>query len=296
LTDLHPYLFPVAQSTSSPDAFICAYRNPSTEESDKNFPWPIVETKIGGPGFKLLALNSEHLMRRNTCESDDDAIGRDTTELVAMYNDGVGEGKIADPLLDTPYQVGSVAQLGYGVDKYVLLRVGPFPDSYEAMAKQHRENGDDQSSLIAAETSNKKLSGFSSNFLFYARLLNCYPNRREEVRDAARMCLRVPLSTIGLSYDDFKDVAVLGQIADESDDDDVALDKLAKFYAKLHEAEKDDDQGQRTPVQAAFEEASLLLDQAALTKKPCSSIRDEIGAKFQSVGRTEIAHFVDNKT
>lgn len=169
LSDLHPYLIPVAQSASSPENFICAYRNPSTEESDKNFPWPIVETKLGGPGFKLLALNSEHLMRRIACESDEDAIGGETTEMVAMYNEGLGEGKM--------YQVGSVAQLGYGVDKYCLLRVGPFPDLYETMAQQHKEKGDEQSSLISAEASNKKLSGFGSTFLYYAKLLECFPNR-----------------------------------------------------------------------------------------------------------------------
>ena len=53
--------------------------------------------------------------------------------------------------MDTPYEMGSVEQLGYGLDKYVLLRVGPFPDLYETMSNQHLSKGDNKSSLIAAE-------------------------------------------------------------------------------------------------------------------------------------------------
>jgi hypothetical protein len=48
----------------------------------------------------------------------------------------------------------------YGVDKYILLRVGPFPDLYERMAAQHAARGDEQSALIAAEANNAKFNGF----------------------------------------------------------------------------------------------------------------------------------------
>ena len=66
-------------------------------------------------------------MRRIACENDvAEAPGRD---LVSLYNTGLGNGKLA-PALDAPYESGSVDQLGYGLDKYVLLRVGPFPDLY----------------------------------------------------------------------------------------------------------------------------------------------------------------------
>ena len=296
LTNLHPYLFPIAQSTSQPDAFICAYRNPSTEESNKNFPWPIVETKLGGPGFRLLALNSEHLMRRIACERDDAMQGED--ESIEIYNSGLGMGKISDASLDAPYTPGAVAQLGYGLDKYILLRVGPFPDLYDAMSQQHREKGDEQSSLIAAEASNKKFAGFGSTFLHYAQVLASFPNRAEESRDAARMCLRLPLPSIGLSYDDYKSVAILGQIADESDPEDVVLEKLSEFQDKMREVEQDQEQDQqsgRTAEQAAFEEATAILDKAALTKKSWTSVRTSVGEKLRAVERNEFAQFVDYK-
>lgn len=121
-------------------------------------------------------------------------------------------------------------------------------------------------------------------------------NRREESRDAARMCLRLPLATIGLDYDEFRQVAVLGEIAEESDPIDAALEKLAEFHAKLREAEQDDDQGQKTPVQAALEEAGLLIDEAVMSKTPFGEVREAVGEKLRSVGRNDFATFVDGKT
>ena len=32
--------------------------------------WPIVESSLNGPGYSLLGLNAEHLMRRIAAESD----------------------------------------------------------------------------------------------------------------------------------------------------------------------------------------------------------------------------------
>ena len=98
----------------------------------------------------LTTKESEHLMRRIVAESDEG----EENEVIALYNEnvrGAGEG------MDQPYVPGSVAKLGYGVDKYVLLRVAPFPDLYEVMAGIHFEKKDESSSLIAAEACNQKV-------------------------------------------------------------------------------------------------------------------------------------------
>lgn len=177
-----------------------------------------------------------------------------------------------------------------------MLRVGPFPDLYEKMALQHAERDDEASSLIAAETSNGKFKGFGSTYRFYARLLNSFPNRDEESRDAARMCLRLPLPTLGLTVADFKEVAVLGQIAYENDSDSDAMSKLRDFYEKLREHEKEDDlqanQGM-TQEQLAADNANHLLDTCALTGGMWSSTRKELAGIFREVGKDDVAEFVN---
>ena len=152
---LHPHLYPIAQSKSNPSHYICALRRAFADdalyESSTNAPWPIVESQLQGPGYKLLALNSEHLMRRIAASADKD---EDTTsadqELMDIYNADLGAGRI-DSNFDQLYEAGAVSQLGYGASKYILLRVGPFPDLYQEMSAIHQARNDESSSLIAAE-------------------------------------------------------------------------------------------------------------------------------------------------
>lgn len=184
----------------------------------------------------------------------------------------------------------------YGVDKYVLLKVGPFADIYESLAMGHAAKKDESSALISAEASSNKISGFASTFLFYARLLSSFSNRKEEVRDAARMCLRMPLPSIGLSINDFRQVAILGQLAEEADSDAEVMAKLEIMYEKIREHERDEDprsQAAKSPEQAALDEANYLLDRAALTGSKWSEVRPKLAAIYKSVGRDDMATFVN---
>jgi hypothetical protein len=184
----------------------------------------------------------------------------------------------------------------YGAEKYTLLRVGPFPDLYRAMALQHSSRGDQASSLIAAEAANGKFSSFGSSYRFYARLLNSFPKRTDEARDAARMCLRLPLPTIGLTVEDFKEVAVLGLLAEQSDSTEECMSKLQAMYEKLRQHEREDDpqasQGM-TPQQIAADEANYLLDTTALTGGTWRETRAKVAEIFRSVGKEDMAAFVN---
>ena len=110
LSNLHPYLYPIAKSKTTGN-FVCAYRNAYADEGGdpKSKPWPIVEAALGGRGMQLLALNSEHIMRRIACEKD---FFGDGNEAVELYNDGLGEGLMKDAAFDTPYVPGDVEKLG----------------------------------------------------------------------------------------------------------------------------------------------------------------------------------------
>lgn len=185
----------------------------------------------------------------------------------------------------------------YGVDKYILLRVGPFPDLYERMATQHAARGDEQSALIAAEACNRKFSGFGSTFKFQSKLLSSFPSRAEESRDAARMCLRMPLPSIGMTHEDFRELAVLAKLADENDTAEEAMSKLGHMYEKIRQHGEKDPAAQQgmTPEQAAFEEANYLLDNAVLTGGKWSDLRPKLEKLYRSVGREDMADFVNPK-
>mmetsp|Transcript_28141 Transcript_28141/g.81353 ORF Transcript_28141/g.81353 Transcript_28141/m.81353 type:complete len:394 (+) Transcript_28141:40-1221(+) len=295
---LHPHLYPLAKSTTTGN-YVCALKRAYADdepmyESSTNAPLPIVEAQLHGPGMKLLALNSEHLMRRIAATADDGGRTPDDDETIAIYNEGLGEGKLSDAGMDNPYECGSVEKLGYGLDKFALLRIGPFPDLYEAMSLGHQAKGDEQSSLIAAEASNGKFTGFGSTFAFYAKLLSTFSHRKEEARDAARMCLRLPIPSTGMDANDFAEVARLAELADEDDTPEEAMAKMLEFYEKIREHEKeegDQNQGSMTPEQAAIDEANYLLDRTALTGGHWSRIREELASIYKEAGREDIGKF-----
>jgi len=302
LADLHPHLIPIAESETTGN-LICALRSPSTSSG----PLPLVEAGVGLPGMRLLSLNSEHYMRRMAAEADD-AGSSNAEEILTLYNKDLGAVDTlaeSDADLNNPYEPGSVAKLGYGPEKYALLRIGPFPDLYENMADQHAARGDEPSSLIAAETANGKFSGFGSTFGFYAKLLKSFPNREEETRDAARVCLRMPLAGIALDAAGLALVSRYAGLVTDDDDEATAIAGLDTFYEKIktHEKEQEgnggpaDDQG-KTPEQEALDEADYLLDKATLS---CANggvvrwgaVRKEVGEIYAKAGQEDMAKFVD---
>eukprot|EP00580_Thalassiosira_gravida_P018606 CAMPEP_0201661484 /NCGR_PEP_ID=MMETSP0494-20130426/3838_1 /ASSEMBLY_ACC=CAM_ASM_000839 /TAXON_ID=420259 /ORGANISM="Thalassiosira gravida, Strain GMp14c1" /LENGTH=393 /DNA_ID=CAMNT_0048139607 /DNA_START=28 /DNA_END=1209 /DNA_ORIENTATION=- len=293
--DLHPHLLPLAKSTSSGN-IVCALRRAYADDADYDSPslsapWPIVESAVGVPGMRLLSLNSEHLMRRIAADADANLDENDAQSLVGLYNEGLGAGKLPDESLDAPYEMGSVESLGYGLDKYVLLRVGPFPDLYETMSNQHLSKGDEESSLIAAEASNGKFSGFGSAFAFYAKLLASLTKREEECRDAARMTLRMPLPSLGLTRKDFVDIANMPGFRNSEDEEPLA--KMLEMYEKIREHERDENSGDKTPKQAAMEDANYLLDVACLTGQSYGEVRGKIAEIYRAAGMVDDADFVE---
>ena len=292
--NLHPHLYAIAQSAKTGN-YVCALRRCFAEDSDyassSCAPWPIVESAAGARGMKLLSLNSEHMMRRIACESD--FSGR--LDLVSIYNDGLGQGRL-DQGLDSPYEMGSVQKLGYGCDKYVLLRVGPFPDLYEVMAIRHKHRGDESSSLIAAEANNGKFVGFASTFALYAHLLHSFGAREDEARDAARMCLRLPLPSIGITDENWKEVAVLAQIANRDESMDEVLAKMQIFYEKMKAKEREEDlsgvSSGKSGEQVAIDSANDLLDRTALGSANWAEIRSELAKVYANAGKDEMAAFV----
>lgn len=301
LLDLHPHLYPIAKSQST-GRYICGLRRPSSSTEDgqdhtnPNSPLPIVEGGIDLPGMKLLALNSELLMRRIAAEADH--VGGDKgSEIVEIYNDGLGEGKLIDSGLDTLYESGSVEKLGYGPEKYALLRIGPFPDLYENMTNQHMSRNDEASALIAAEAANGKFTGFGSTFAFYSQLLSTLPNREDESKDAARVCLRLPLPSVALTREDLANVSRNAGLAADDDGIDECMTKMQDMYEKIrrYEQDQEDSDSGKTAEQIALDEANYLIDTAALTGRKWREIREELAEIYGDAGQDNMAEFVNPK-
>ncbi len=146
--------------------------------------------------------------------------------------------------------------------------------------------------MIAAEANNGKFGGFGSTFAFYSKLLASLPQRSEEARDAARMCVRMPLPSMGLTREDFAQVSKMAQFATPIDTTDDAMEKMLHFYEKVRDHEKEDNSGDKTAKQTAMDEANYLLDVACLTGQSYGDVREKIAEIYSGAGMDEMAEFV----
>ena len=165
------------------------------------------------------------------------------------------------------------------------------------MSYEHKSKNDERSSLIAAEAANSKFTNWGSTFASQAKLLNSFPNRSEECRDVAQICLRVPLYTVGLNVQDYVDIAKYGQLATEDDDVETSITKLKNMYEKIreHEAESNvGDTNDKTPEDIAVDDIRYLLDMESLKVdgSDWSSIREKMAEVYKSVGNEDMAKFV----
>ena len=167
------------------------------------------------------------------------------------------------------------------------------------MSQQHVDRNDESSALIAAEAANGKFVGFASTFASYANLLSSFPNRQDETRDAARMCLRLPIPSIGMEQSDLITVAKQCQMSAvyEDDDDDVFMKYMKEMFEAIrkHEADDDETKANMTPEQIAIDEVNYILDTMALseTKPEWSKIRKQIADIYTSAGMDDMAEFVN---
>ena len=106
----------------------------------------------------------------------------------------------------------------------------------------------------------------------------------------------MPLPSIGLDAQAFRDVGIFGQLAEESDSDEEIFAKVQIMYEKMRDHENEDPRSansEMSPEQKAMDDANYLIDTAALTGSNWSEIRPKLAEIYRSVGRDDIATFVN---
>ena len=122
-------------------------------------------------------------------------------------------------------------------------------------------------------------------------------NRTEETRDAARVCLRLPISTAGMTMHDFRDLSILAGIADTGDSTVIAMEKLQNMYEKIRSAEQQGNgpglHSGATKEQVAIQDATYLLDKVAITGGHWAPIRKDLADIYFNAGCVEMAAFIN---
>jgi hypothetical protein len=83
------------------------------------------------------------------------------------------------------------------LDRYLLTKVGPFPDCYERLANDFIVKKSEVSALVTCERAVSIFYGWGHPVNFHAQLMSKIPGRKREARDAARASLGQPCWTVG---------------------------------------------------------------------------------------------------
>jgi len=256
---LNPLLIPL---TESPEGWMtCLLRRLRDEDGDD---FVVVKTK-GGPtsGVEPLARNVTEAVRRACAEAD-------------AAGDAEALEQCCDAGLRTPYQSGEDRGIiaKYGLDKYVTLKVGTFPDLCEELIEGHLERGDKTAAMVVCEKMNRDLPNIGWTQVRHALLMDqLNDNRPLEVRDCARVALhQFPTWSMGVETDSTVDRLLEltdGGMPAEPDGSGPMIQTRKELgeYKRLKSKDLQEDklnQGEITPEQVAYERAGFLLDSMAL--------------------------------
>ena len=181
------------------------------------------------------------------------------------------------------YQNGEVEESSLGLERYLIIKVAPFPDIYEGLAEFHRAKGDSQSGLVTCERAAQAHPGWGRAHAFHARYLQEI-GREREASDAAKFCLQMPLWTVGNK----ETIREMGRMAGYVDDA-----SLGKIYRRLYEdPRKEDIQGGKRPEQVALDRAAYLLDVCVSEELGWEDIKEDLAVLYDSAGLQDLATFV----
>jgi hypothetical protein len=270
---LHPLVIPL---TKVGDEYTCLLRWPTPQEGA---PIPVVKTRPGLYGVKLIAQSTLDLAHRLAAE-EDHIRGREAEWAASLVNVHLPAEK--------QYVKGAVEKVGYGFERFLFLKVGSFPDVYEFLTDFHLGKGDQASALVTAEKAYNTFNGWGQPYMEYCKLLRGMKGREQEMRDAALAALRTPLWTVAREGEDLEMVLTAARSSKEK-----AADKFWKLYEdeRLQEIK----QGKR-PEQVSLDRAAFLMDAALVGANGIQGweeVRGPLAELYREAGMTELAKFVE---
>jgi len=279
----NPFLIPLAKSKK--DGSILAYIRWPTQKEDMDL--QLVRTT--DVGLRLVAMASTSYCRRIVAEMDfyskpntDEAI-----EIINEESTLYEKGEFLGLLRSGKFPAITEEDLALILDRYLLTKVGPFPDCYERIAQNFLTKGDEVSALVTCERAVSIFYGWGHPLLFYSNMLRKCADRELEARDTARTTLGMPIWTIARNQEE------LDQLA--TDAGFTGCEILGEMHAYRANDPRTDDIGEGlSPVQVTLDQAAHLMDAMALgnIQGGWDACKQVIAGKYEEAGYPEIATFI----
>lgn len=273
--DLHPFVLPLGTRGDGDDLEVCGLmiRTPRGSHLAPDKYQVVLQKPRVSKNIQLTAMDIDQYIKRRA----EEATFRSEKQDLPII-------EITKDVYDVRFQGKEKTAL----DKWLLVEVGPFPDVYKNLAREHLENGDPRSALVCADTMREKFGDWAFVHAFVSGMLRenygkeGFEDRGLEANHTAQMCFTsgYPLWTLEDGGDSLSELLTFAQVPKLAD-----ISSLKVFYLKRVTDE------QRAAVRtgnmslgcAALAKAQALLDAVCCGHKSYNGIREEIAELYEEV-------------
>jgi hypothetical protein len=283
---MNPFLIPISEWDHGER--LCYVRWPTmAENTEAGLDLQIVVTTPMG-GIRLYAMNTDAMCRRMVAEMDFYGQSGCTDAIEMLNKDEVKytSGDYVPFLRSGKFDVITEDDLRLVMDRYLLTKVGPFPDCYERLATHFKSKDDVVSALVTCERAVSLFYGFGHPVSFHANML-MESERVIEGKDVAKSALGMPLWTTADSKEDLNRVAKSAGYT--------GIDIIGEMHAYRARDSREEEQGKDLPKeQVALDQAAHLMDAVVIgaVEGGWTMAVPEIAGKYKFSGYPDVAKFL----
>jgi len=283
--DLNPFLIPLSRDPVD-KSLLCYIRWP-TQKDDMDL--QLVRTT--SVGIQLVSMGTDQYCHRLAAELDFFAVDGSSRAIEAVNKHGklYSQGDYLPFLKSGKFPALTKDDLRLVIDRFLLTKVGAFPDCFERLATSFLKSGADVSALVTSERAVSVFYGWGHPLNFHAKMMAKIPGREAEARDAARAALNMPVWTVASSAEDLDSLAKLAGFSGSA--------ILGEMHAYRSNDPRTDEVGEGlSPCQVTLDQAAHLMDAIALGNLSGWEIggtsRALLSQKYKEGGYPEIAEFI----
>lgn len=254
---INPFLVPIAENVVTKE--LLSFIRWPTQKA--NMDLQIVRASADGM-LTLVSLGTDQYCHRLAVEMD--FFGHPEAGAAIALLNSVGEvpinykqGDFLPFLKSGKFPAITPADLRLVLDRFLLTKVGAFPDCYERLANDFFEKGNTVSALVTCERASSVFYGWGHPMAFHSNMLQRIPDRDKEARDTARASMSMPKWTLAPNKAGLQKAVITAGFTDSS-----ILGDLHAFRAR-DVREKDVAEG-LSPIQVTLDQAAHLMDAVAL--------------------------------
>lgn len=158
---------------------------------------PLQLVRTTEAGVRLVSLSTDHFCHRLAVESElsSDSNAERIRALLEKDSSAYSPGDAQKFFSSGKFPCSTDLEKKLTVDRYLLLKVGQFPDCYERLAENFRSKGNDVSALVTCERSVSAFYSWGHPMHFHSKMLR-HLGRRDEVVESARSSMGMPKWTL----------------------------------------------------------------------------------------------------